>query len=386
MMNKGRISKVIMYLLVFGIIVGCQNKSNETDAVDASKVSENQWGYSAQYNVNEGIPVWYNHAVNTKDKLILLKRVVENDNGGELLLEVDKKDASLKPVNNDVTNNCSIDNPTVCSGYIEENLEDIKYYNNHLYYFYSDVNAETNKYEIVISEMDLDGGNKDEKLRLTLQLEQEGNSFIGTFHNGYLYSILSNELIKINVDNWEYESVLKNEKGSLFGMQFHQDKLFIFATNYIYEGKSYATADVEIDLKNNDILSVKQVRDGSMHEDDKFMFPYDMSGQYLLNKENNNEVKLGSAWGNIVVSEKYYLVSLTNEIEQNRFVLLNKNGEVTDEHAIINGGSHAILLEDDLFYYLENITDNEGVVVERILHRVDIKDGLFGDDKALFTY
>lgn len=378
-MKSSRIGFMFLIAVSF-FLVGCSSSSQLVDEVNTSTVDKNQWGYQAMYNQNLTLLSQLDGGILVKDDIYVWSVPVESgDVSSRNLYKFNTKDNTLTLVNNDPSNSCSSNNLNKCSGNIPFEISDLDYYNNKFYYVLSEIDTTTESMNYEIHQMDLDGTNR-KKVFEYKGVTANQSPFILQFHNGYLFVINENKILKVNIEDWNYEIILKQDKGSYGKIFFDGDVMFVAVTDYQNKNELIHSGTIVFDMNKNKITSIIPTFGGIAYQSKDSFIEHTETDLVWHNMDNTKTSIINNAPGFVLGNEKYFLVSESNLFSDHpKYVLTDKNGDVLDEMNAANNDNLAMVLVGDAFYYRKIIYDEVETQkeVRYELYKVDIKDNKF---------
>ncbi len=376
--------KKIITVLMLVVLCACSGSTSNgfVDELDKSKVSSKEWGYEVSYNSIQNPMSMTVATIPTKEGL-LLKNTIDDYQGmsnGFLLESVNLKSFESRILNSDVTSSCSKSNYKECSGYLEGDILYVNYYNDNLYYTTHEIDPDTDKWLMNMYQMKKDGSDRKKVLSVAAGKGDQNTIFTPIFHKGYLYYSNVNQIVKVNIDNWEQKLIFEQERVRFTNLQFSGDTLYINVLNYTDENDKVVPQGVmELDLKTEKHSIIYTSGVDVLHTTDDYHIVMEMDGTYFKSRNSEELKKISESWGFIFTNSEYILIS--EEIYDSEgalFILVDSNGNVLDTLEKNKDYQFGSLLTDDAFY----VVNKKSKTIDRI--RID--NGKFMDIETVFNY
>ncbi|MDQ0360562.1 hypothetical protein [Breznakia pachnodae] len=319
--------KKFLVVLLF-VAAGC-NTSITTNEGD-------KWHYEESYNMQNNTKAQMKMMVELEDQLMYFADT--NDDGKVIvtMLYSDKNGEDLTIENENPENDCTLENLNKCSNAKSGHLSKFHYYDNSLYYVYSDWDEENESIYQTLHRCDLDGKNDEEVYRFK-EYDENSQSFFYQMHKGYMYYATDNGGIhKVNLTNFKKEKFVDDAVNmKCYAMYFYGDIVYMCLNDYEdEEGVLHTDAVYKVDLKTNEKEFVMDT-EGVYHIDlDNIIYIGEDYSTYIYNIKNDDYKKIIDdlvTW--VYRTDDYYLIDgVGMSLEEHGLMyLVNLDGKILDQ-------------------------------------------------------
>lgn len=340
-----------IFFAILLIICGCSDNVKKYTEIDPDA-----YGYEARYNLVSNSFAKDRNLIELEEGLLYFPI----DYKEQIQYMIYIKDNDYQLANADIGSKCDFDNLNSCTGSFGNEIiyQNFNYYMGQIYYLSNVFNEETEINEYYLGRCDLDGGNKENLIKLIRndKTYQEYSISI-TFHKGMAYYTFGdNELYAINLETMKDEKVVSlNDESKIYAIYMTHDVAYVVADFYEEDGNTFNNAILKVDLKDYKYVFYQSDMAVYLIDKDNIIYADGNKKTQLYNMKSKQTKELINGLSIYKVSsDNYYLLDNSDETLENAGIyLFDKEGNQLD-YLACNDFHFGYGIIDDKYYFMND--------------------------------